>query len=65
MKLTHKYISTACQHDLCDRCRKTCKFCNVRCICTCHEWRGELEMESSARGVLKKFGNFLDEIGAR
>lgn len=33
----HRYVSTACQHDLHDRCRKTCKFCAEPCLCPCHE----------------------------
>jgi hypothetical protein len=32
----HNYTSTACQHDLHDRCRKQCKFCAVLCKCACH-----------------------------
>jgi hypothetical protein len=32
----HQYVSTACQHELHDRCRKTCKFCAVACGCSCH-----------------------------
>ena len=33
----HEYVSTACQHDLHDRCRKVCKFCPAPCGCTCHQ----------------------------
>lgn len=32
----HKYTSTACQHELHDRCRETCKFCDAPCACDCH-----------------------------
>lgn len=32
----HDYISTACQHELHDRCRKVCKFCDEACSCSCH-----------------------------
>lgn len=32
----HRYTSTACAHDYHDRCRKQCKFCLVRCVCSCH-----------------------------
>jgi hypothetical protein len=32
----HRYLSTACLHGLHDRCRRTCKFCNAPCQCTCH-----------------------------
>ena len=32
----HEYVSTACQHDLHDRCRLTCKFCSAPCRCACH-----------------------------
>lgn len=32
----HQYVSTACQHDLHDRCRKVCKFCDAMCGCVCH-----------------------------
>lgn len=31
------YVSTACQHQLCDGCRLTCKFCLAPCCCQCHE----------------------------
>lgn len=34
--MTHYYISTACQHDLCPRCRILCKFCGSECLCMCH-----------------------------
>jgi hypothetical protein len=33
----HHYISTACQHGLCDnRCRRTCKYCDTPCTHECH-----------------------------
>ncbi len=32
----HAYTSTACFHGLHERCRKTCKFCDVLCRCLCH-----------------------------
>lgn len=32
----HDYLSTACHHDRHDRCRLTCKFCDVPCSCSCH-----------------------------
>lgn len=32
----HFYLSTACFHDLHDRCRVTCKFCAAPCSCDCH-----------------------------
>lgn len=32
----HHYISTACRHDLHDRCRKRCKFCGAPCLCKHH-----------------------------
>lgn len=32
----HPYRSTACLHELHERCRKTCKFCEVLCLCACH-----------------------------
>lgn len=34
--LGHIYISTACQHELHERCRLKCKFCQVECFCLCH-----------------------------
>jgi hypothetical protein len=34
------YTSTACHHDLHDRCRHTCKYCAKPCRCTCHH-RGD------------------------
>jgi hypothetical protein len=33
---THKYISTACYHTLHTKCRMTCKFCESKCACLCH-----------------------------
>jgi len=35
-KIAHHYVSTACLHDLHDRCRRTCKFCASPCACHCH-----------------------------
>jgi hypothetical protein len=32
----HTYTSTACIHARHDQCRLTCKFCQARCLCTCH-----------------------------
>lgn len=32
----HDYLSTACLHQLHERCRKTCKFCETGCRCSCH-----------------------------
>ena len=35
--MTHNYLSTACFHETHgDACRKTCKFCDAPCFCTCH-----------------------------
>ncbi len=34
--MTHNYVSTACHHELHDRCRKQCKFCAQPCGCWCH-----------------------------
>lgn len=36
MGVIHEYISTACNHERHDECRKTCKFCDSECKCTCH-----------------------------
>lgn len=33
----HHYISTACRHNLHDRCRKRCKFCGEPCLCKHHQ----------------------------
>ena len=33
----HSYISTACYHFQHEACRLTCKFCDSRCECPCHE----------------------------
>ncbi len=33
---SHKYISTACHHTLHTKCRMTCKFCESKCACLCH-----------------------------
>lgn len=30
------YLSTACQHDQHEECRRACKFCEQPCKCTCH-----------------------------
>lgn len=35
-EFVHFYISTACQHEVHDRCRATCKFCGTACKCRCH-----------------------------
>lgn len=32
----HLYTSTACVHGLHSRCRLSCKFCLVPCLCPCH-----------------------------
>lgn len=32
----HDYVSTACQHEVHEQCRQTCKFCPARCRCACH-----------------------------
>ena len=35
----HKYVSTACQHGIHERCRLVCKFCDQSCRCNCgHEF---------------------------
>jgi hypothetical protein len=33
----HVYTSTACHHDLHERCRRVCKFCDQPCGCACHD----------------------------
>lgn len=33
----HAYLATACLHQLHDRCRLVCKFCNTPCNCPCHD----------------------------
>jgi hypothetical protein len=38
--MSHNYTSTACQHALHDECRRTCKFCQVACACSCHTTSG-------------------------
>lgn len=42
---THDYLSTACYHGLCERCRKQCKFCSVSCRCACHVKQPETPTE--------------------
>lgn len=32
----HRYVSTACTHEIHEGCRVTCKFCNQICLCHCH-----------------------------
>lgn len=45
----HQYTSTACMHELHDRCRKNCKYCGNGCLCECHraaeaqEWGKQFE----------------------
>jgi hypothetical protein len=36
----HHYLSTACHHELHESCRRTCKFCEAECLCTCHQNKG-------------------------
>ena len=31
------YLSEACHHGLCYRCRKCCEICGTKCTCDCHE----------------------------
>jgi hypothetical protein len=33
----HRYLSTACLHEVHSQCRKRCKFCDARCRCSCHQ----------------------------
>lgn len=33
----HRYFSTACMHGEHAQCRRRCKFCDVACVCSCHE----------------------------
>lgn len=33
----HIYVSTYCQHAQHERCRLTCKVCEARCRCPCHD----------------------------
>lgn len=33
----HRYLSTACLHEVHSQCRKRCKFCDARCRCPCHQ----------------------------
>jgi hypothetical protein len=40
----HVYVSTACQHQLCTECRRTCKFCAVSCYCPCHGTQDQLSV---------------------
>jgi hypothetical protein len=32
----HEYLSTACHHEIHDRCRFNCKYCDHPCQCECH-----------------------------
>jgi hypothetical protein len=44
--IEHAYLSTACHHELHDRCRKLCKFCDNPCVCKCHEKKpGDTEVQ--------------------
>lgn len=36
----HAYLSTACQHKLCDQCRLECKYCQAKCLCDHHKEGG-------------------------
>ena len=33
----HVYVSTYCIHGYHDNCRLTCKVCEARCRCACHD----------------------------
>jgi hypothetical protein len=64
----HPYTSTACQHALHDRCRKSCKFCASPCMCSCHEKKSDSladpepakkDAEASAAGVPYRWRELL------
>ena len=58
----HNYISTACHHELHERCRKQCKFCESECRCKCHDTTRRL-----LRGLLARIhgdgGHYTAEHG--
>lgn len=54
----HKYVSTACQHDLHKECRRECKFCDARCLCPCH--RNARERNDDALAERRRPGEPLD-----
>lgn len=41
--MDHDYLSTACLHELHERCRMNCKFCGVGCKCPCHERKVKID----------------------
>jgi hypothetical protein len=45
----HFYLSTACLHDLHDKCRKACKYCGSGCQCSCH---GSVEAGEALRAEI-------------
>ena len=36
MIFMHDYVSTACLHELHEKCRQICKYCSDPCGCPCH-----------------------------
>lgn len=42
------YTSTACQHGLHERCRRTCKFCGSSCRCRCGHLAATVDVPVSA-----------------
>lgn len=49
----HEYLSTACMHDLHDRCIQQCKWCDTpnRCVCACHNNTGHIPVSATSRAV--------------
>lgn len=33
--MSHVYLSTACEHEKHELCRKVCKYCSAKCRCGC------------------------------
>jgi len=46
----HVYLSTACMHELHDKCIKKCKFCPSKCVCDCHVWNRDQGEEEKRDG---------------
>lgn len=62
--MEHSYVSTACEHGLHGRCRRTCKFCDSSCICLCHRGvEAEVSAVDDARAVARILWKSSEEAG--
>ena len=56
--MTHKYLSTACEHGLHDQCRRFCKWCPS--LCNCRD--AECQCSKVETGVPDMIDGDLDEV---